>query len=151
MNDAYNANPASMRAAVAAFAWKPGWKFLALAGMRELGPGAVEVPRASRRDIVRARTWEGGGRGPQGGAGTASRRFGGWVAGKRGAGGAAVARGLAQGGGTVAGVSHGGGGRGPAQRLARDDNGKGAGLVGKGGRLTGYARTVLGHVVSVCG
>lgn len=59
VNDAYNANPASMRAAVAAFAGEPGRKFLALGGMRELGPGAAEAHRAVGRDVAGAGRWDG--------------------------------------------------------------------------------------------
>ena len=59
VNDAYNANPASMRAAVAAFAKEAGRKFLALGGMRELGPGALEAHRAVGRDVAGAGRWDG--------------------------------------------------------------------------------------------
>jgi len=41
INDAYNANPASLAAALAAFAGVPGPRWLVLGDMAELGPGAA--------------------------------------------------------------------------------------------------------------
>lgn len=54
INDAYNANPLSMRAALAAFADEPvaGGRWLVLAGMRELGRFEVEAHEALGREVA---------------------------------------------------------------------------------------------------
>jgi UDP-N-acetylmuramoyl-tripeptide--D-alanyl-D-alanine ligase len=55
VNDAYNANPESMRAALAALAGLPATRRVAvLGGMAELGPGAEEEHRRLGRDAVAA-------------------------------------------------------------------------------------------------
>jgi UDP-N-acetylmuramoyl-tripeptide--D-alanyl-D-alanine ligase len=55
VNDAYNANPESMRAALAALAGLPGTRKIAvLGGMAELGPGAAEEHERLGRDAVAA-------------------------------------------------------------------------------------------------
>jgi UDP-N-acetylmuramoyl-tripeptide--D-alanyl-D-alanine ligase len=55
VNDAYNANPESMRAALAALAGLPATRRVAvLGGMAELGPGAAEEHRRLGRDAVAA-------------------------------------------------------------------------------------------------
>ena len=43
VDDAYNANPESMRAAIEGFAARPGRKIVALGEMRELGPDAASI------------------------------------------------------------------------------------------------------------
>jgi UDP-N-acetylmuramoyl-tripeptide--D-alanyl-D-alanine ligase len=43
IDDAYNANPASMRAAIEGFAQRPGRKIVALGEMRELGEGSAAL------------------------------------------------------------------------------------------------------------
>ena len=60
INDAYNANPLSMREAMRAFAEIPvaGRRWLALGGMRELGPAADELHRALGREVA-AGAWAG--------------------------------------------------------------------------------------------
>jgi UDP-N-acetylmuramoyl-tripeptide--D-alanyl-D-alanine ligase len=56
VNDAYNANPESMRAALAALAGLPGDRRIAvLGGMAELGPGAVAEHERLGRDAAAAR------------------------------------------------------------------------------------------------
>jgi UDP-N-acetylmuramoyl-tripeptide--D-alanyl-D-alanine ligase len=55
VNDAYNANPESMRAALAALARLPGRRRIAVLGaMGELGPGADAAHDRLGRDAVRA-------------------------------------------------------------------------------------------------
>ena len=55
VNDAYNANPESMRAALAALAGLPARRRVAvLGGMAELGPGAAEEHERLGRDAVAA-------------------------------------------------------------------------------------------------
>ena len=55
VNDAYNANPESMRAALAALAGLPARRRVAvLGGMAELGPGAAEAHERLGRDAVAA-------------------------------------------------------------------------------------------------
>jgi UDP-N-acetylmuramoyl-tripeptide--D-alanyl-D-alanine ligase len=55
VNDAYNANPESMRAALAALAGMPAARRVAvLGGMAELGPGAEEEHRRLGRDAAAA-------------------------------------------------------------------------------------------------
>jgi UDP-N-acetylmuramoyl-tripeptide--D-alanyl-D-alanine ligase len=55
VNDAYNANPESMRAALAALAGLPGTRRIAvLGGMAELGPGAAAEHERLGRDAVAA-------------------------------------------------------------------------------------------------
>jgi UDP-N-acetylmuramoyl-tripeptide--D-alanyl-D-alanine ligase len=55
VNDAYNANPESMRAALAALAGLPGSRRIAvLGGMGELGPAAAEEHERLGRDAAAA-------------------------------------------------------------------------------------------------
>jgi UDP-N-acetylmuramoyl-tripeptide--D-alanyl-D-alanine ligase len=55
VNDAYNANPESMRAALAALAGLPARRRVAVLGaMAELGPGAAEEHERLGRDAVAA-------------------------------------------------------------------------------------------------
>jgi UDP-N-acetylmuramyl pentapeptide synthase len=55
VNDAYNANPLSMRAALQAFGEMPvaGARWLVLGGMREIGSTEEEAHRALGRDLAR--------------------------------------------------------------------------------------------------
>lgn len=50
IHDAYNANPASLAAALQAIGAEPGRKWLVLGDMRELGPAADELHAGSGRD-----------------------------------------------------------------------------------------------------
>ena len=55
VNDAYNANPESMRAALAALAGLPGERRIAVLGaMAELGPGAAAEHERLGRDAAAA-------------------------------------------------------------------------------------------------
>jgi UDP-N-acetylmuramoyl-tripeptide--D-alanyl-D-alanine ligase len=54
VDDAYNANPASMRAAIEGFAQRPGRKIVALGEMRELGEGSAALHAELASAIVAA-------------------------------------------------------------------------------------------------
>lgn len=54
VDDAYNANPTSMRAAIEGFASRPGRKVVVLGEMRELGPTADELHASLAAPIVAA-------------------------------------------------------------------------------------------------
>jgi UDP-N-acetylmuramoyl-tripeptide--D-alanyl-D-alanine ligase len=51
VDDAYNANPESMRAAIAGFAQRPGRRVVALGEMRELGPDSAAM-HAGLADVI---------------------------------------------------------------------------------------------------
>jgi UDP-N-acetylmuramoyl-tripeptide--D-alanyl-D-alanine ligase len=55
VDDAYNANPESMRAAIEGFAKRPGRKIVALGEMRELGEGSASLHAGLAEPIVAAR------------------------------------------------------------------------------------------------
>ncbi|MFW5679348.1 MAG: UDP-N-acetylmuramoyl-tripeptide--D-alanyl-D-alanine ligase, partial [Pseudomonadota bacterium] len=54
IDDAYNANPASMRAAIEVLAMAPGRKLAALGAMKELGAASAEMHRALAEPLVAA-------------------------------------------------------------------------------------------------
>ena len=54
IDDAYNANPESMRAAIEGFAARPGRKIVALGEMRELGPTSAELHAELADPIIKA-------------------------------------------------------------------------------------------------
>jgi UDP-N-acetylmuramoyl-tripeptide--D-alanyl-D-alanine ligase len=54
VDDAYNANPESMRAAIEGFAARPGRKIVALGEMRELGPTSAELHAGLSDAIIKA-------------------------------------------------------------------------------------------------
>ena len=54
VDDAYNANPESMRAAIEGFASRPGRKIVALGEMRELGPTSAELHAGLADAIIKA-------------------------------------------------------------------------------------------------
>lgn len=54
IDDAYNANPESMRAAIEGFAARPGRKIVALGEMRELGPTSAELHAGLAEAIIKA-------------------------------------------------------------------------------------------------
>jgi UDP-N-acetylmuramoyl-tripeptide--D-alanyl-D-alanine ligase len=54
VDDAYNANPESMRAAIEGFAARPGRKVVALGEMRELGPTSAELHAGLADQIILA-------------------------------------------------------------------------------------------------
>ncbi len=55
VDDAYNANPESMRAAIEGFAARPGRKIVALGEMRELGPTSAELHAGLADQIIMAK------------------------------------------------------------------------------------------------
>ena len=55
VDDAYNANPESMRAAIEGFARRPGRKIVALGEMRELGEGSAALHAGLAASIISAR------------------------------------------------------------------------------------------------
>ncbi|MEQ1780367.1 MAG: UDP-N-acetylmuramoyl-tripeptide--D-alanyl-D-alanine ligase [Hyphomonadaceae bacterium] len=55
IDDAYNANPESMRAAIEGFAARPGRKVVALGEMRELGPTSAELHAGLADAIIMAK------------------------------------------------------------------------------------------------
>ena len=55
IDDAYNANPESMRAAIEGFAARPGRKIVALGEMRELGPTSAELHAGLADAIIMAK------------------------------------------------------------------------------------------------
>ncbi len=54
VDDAYNANPESMRAAIEGFAARPGRKIVALGEMRELGPTSAELHAGLADQVILA-------------------------------------------------------------------------------------------------
>ncbi|MFN4149275.1 MAG: glutamate ligase domain-containing protein, partial [Rhodocyclaceae bacterium] len=54
VDDAYNANPESMRAAIEGFARRPGRRIVALGEMRELGPDSAALHAGLAEVIVAA-------------------------------------------------------------------------------------------------